>query len=46
MNHLSELVLFSTHNMCCGLFEGKMIILHATLSGGLVDVHPIYIGLV
>ena len=45
-NHLSEMVLFSTHNMCCGLVEGKMILLHATLSGGLVDVHPIYIGLV
>ena len=23
-NHLSEMVLFSTHNMCCGLVEGKM----------------------
>ena len=45
-NHLSEMVLFSTHNMCCGLVEGKMILLHATLSGSLVDVHPIYIGLV
>ena len=45
-NHLSEMVLFSTHNMCCGLVEGKINLLHATLSGGLVDVHPIYIGLV
>ena len=45
-NHLSEMVLFSTHNMCCGSVEEKMILLHATLSGSLVDVHPIYIGLV
>ena len=44
--HLSERVLFSTGNMCCGLVDGKLILLHATLAGGLVDVNPIYIGLV
>ena len=40
--HLSEMVLLSTHNMCCCLIKGKIILHQTLLSGGLVDIYPIY----